>query len=113
MCVCVYVCTKAPTASGRAALARWRKGEHPAGRWADGQLTLAVWLQIALSVSLMWSKASSLQFSGLGQAGTYRHVRHLRKCICMYICMYVCVYIYIYIYKCVCISLSLYIYIYI
>ena len=28
----VEQCSKAPTASGKAALARWRKGEHPAGR---------------------------------------------------------------------------------
>ena len=47
--------------------------------WADGQLTLAVWLPIALSMSLMWSRASSLQFSGLGQTGTHRHVRNSRK----------------------------------
>ena len=52
------------------------------------QLTLAVWLPIALSMSLMWSRASSLQFSGLGQAGTHRHVRERWD-------MYVYIYIYI------------------
>ena len=39
-------------------------------------MTLAVWLPIALNMSLMWSRASNLQFSGLGQAGTHRHVRN-------------------------------------
>ena len=49
------------------------------------QLTLAVWLPIALSMSLKWSRASSLQFSGLGQAGTHRHVRNSRKKLPFYI----------------------------
>ena len=61
------------TPSGEALpLGFWRRKTTRMKPWKetpDGQLTLAVWLPIALSMSLRWSRASSLQFSGLGQAG--------------------------------------------